>query len=107
MTIQEMTANFDLLAHAYYFGAIAYIAFLFYCHLIDVLKALKADYRSKSIIGVEASSQAPLGLPSSSLMTLRELRNHIRVHNLQAQVRSVVGRSVSHCSKDELIKALA
>ena len=103
MTIQEMTANFDILAHAYYFGAIAYIAFLFCCHLIDVFQALKADYRAKSIIRVEAS----LALPSSNLMTLRQLRDHVRTYKLQAHVRSVVGRSVSHCSKDQLLKALA
>ena len=103
MTVQEMTANFDILAHVYFYGAIAYIVFLFCCHLYEVFQDLQADYRNK----VETPSQASLALPSSNQMTLRELRNHVRVNNLQAQIRSVVGRSVSHCSKDELIKALA
>ena len=106
MTIQEMTANFDILAHAYYFGAIAYIAFLFCCHIIDVFQALKADYRAKFVAEDLLPSQLSIE-PSPHNMTLRQLRDYVRVHNLQSQVKTAVGRSVSHCSKDDLVNALA
>ena len=104
MTIQEMSANFDILAHAYFYCAISYVVFLFCCHIIGVFQALKADYRAKSIIELKAPS---LALPSSNLMTLRQLRDHVRINNLQAHVKSFTGLSVSHCSKAQLVKALA
>ena len=107
MTIQEMTANFDLLAHSYFYCAIAYVLFLFCCHLIEVFQALKAEYEAKLITEASALSKPILELPSSNQMTLRQLREYVRIHNLQTKVKSSVGLSVSHCSKAQLISALS
>lgn len=38
--------------------------------------------------------------------TLRSLRQYIREHNLQALVKEQLGKSVSNCSKNELLAAL-
>jgi len=107
MTIQEMTANFDILTHAYYFGAIAYVIFLFCCHIIGIFQALKAEHEVIYVQKISTPSKAILALPTSDKMTLRQLRDHIRINDLQARVKSVAGRSVSNCSKAELLKALA
>ena len=60
MTIESMVSNFDLLAHAYFYGAIAYVAFLFCCHLIEVFQALKTEHMAKFIFEV---SKLSLALP--------------------------------------------
>ena len=46
-------------------------------------------------------------LPSFELMTIRELRDYIRSHNLHHRVHNSTGKSVSNACKHELIQALA
>lgn len=39
--------------------------------------------------------------------SIRELRNHIQAHNLQAIVKEQLGKPYSRCSKAELVAVLA
>ena len=50
-----------------------------------------------------AQSATPSELPTK----IRELRDYIRSNNLQAVVKERIGKTVSKCSKDELMAAIA
>lgn len=102
MTIDSMVTNFNVLALAYYYGAITYVIHLFVCHVVDSWNPSKD--------AVLQSSQQPLESFTSSLtsdITIRQLRTYIRVNKLHSLVSASAGKSVSNCSKHELILALA
>lgn len=50
------------------------------------------------------ATPAPAELPTTSI---RAIRDYIRDHKLQALVKERIGKTVSKCSKDELLLAIA
>jgi hypothetical protein len=64
--------------------------------------------QTKALLNSDNEPLIELESPSIELMSIRELRNHIRSNNLHYKVRaSTHGKSVSNTRKHELIAALA
>ena len=105
---------FDLFANCYVYGCISYISILFIIHLYFSLfadtnehnQAVEPDFYEQ-VKELLSPATEPVLETDFTLMTLRQLRTHIKENQLHQQIRQSVGKTVSNACKQELIKALS
>lgn len=123
MNYTFFTNAFDLFASCYVYGCLTYVAVLFILHVYCSLSAsdntenqteqvIEPDFYSQvkdllnpateEILTTDFLSSEPL----FEMMTLRELRAHIKDNQLHDVIRDRLGKTVSNACKPELIATL-
>jgi len=105
---------FDLFASCYVYGCLSYISILFIIHLYYSLfsvdnkhnQAAESDFYEQVKELLNPATEEVLET-DFTLMTLRQLRTHIKENQLHEQIRQSVGKTVSNACKQELIEALS
>ena len=109
----EISNIFDLFINCYVYGSLTYLTIRLLVHLALSLLALadqsqetEPDFYNQVKELLNPSTEQVLE-HDFTLMTIREIRTHIKEKQLHQHIRESVGKTVSKASKQELIEALS